>query len=107
MDLFVKEALLALLVGTTHYVDTGKPETAIIYHAEDRTAGMRLPDGRTFEGRWSPTAQGYDVSWTDGPSGEWRIARTDDARFVYLDVDGNERGTITQIVPGDAEGFSR
>ncbi len=98
----VNEALLALLIGTTHYVDLGQPQEAVIYYEDAQSAWMRLPNGPTLSGDWKLTEAGYFVAWKDGPSAEWRIGRAP-SRIVYVDSEGTERGDVTRIVPGDAE----
>lgn len=101
MDFLAKELLLAFLVGTTHHVDIGQPEEAVIYYEDEDTAHMRLPNGDEFRGDWRLTEVGYHVAWKDGPSGEWRVAKTDE-RIFYVDAAGEDRGDVTRITPGDA-----
>ena len=40
-----------------------------------------------------------------GPSAGWQID-AEPGRIAYLDKDGIERGSITRIVPGDAENLA-
>jgi len=101
MEFMVKEMLLAVLLGTTHYVDTGKPQPAIIYYEDAKVAHMRLPNGNALKGAWRMTDAGYAVAWGDGTESEWRIAREPE-RLYYVDAAGADRGHITKIVPGDA-----
>ncbi len=105
MEFLVKELLLVLLVGNTHYIDVGKPDPAIIYYQDEEAAFMQFPNGHKVEGNWQLTDAGYHVDWTDGPEGEWRVARGD-GRLFYVDAEGNDRGDINKIIPGDAAGFA-
>lgn len=100
-----RAALEPLMVGSTHYIDVGKPVEAVIYYETSKKAHMFFPSGKTVEGAWRYTDTGYFVNWKDGPEGDWRIA-FEPGRLVYLDGDGSERGDITRISPGDAHGFT-
>lgn len=105
MEILMKEALMVLMLGATHYVDTGFAEPAIIYYEDDDTAHMTLPDGRAMLGQWRFADNSYHVAWNGGEEAEWRIAFTP-GRLVYLDATGAERGDITRIVPGNPEGYA-
>ena len=105
MDVLTNSLLAVVMLGSTHYVNLGEQQTAIIFYEDESTAHMRLPDGKTLTGEWRFTTNGYQVEWIDGPTGEWQIA-FEPGRFAYLDDRGEERGDIAKIVPGDPEGFS-
>lgn len=107
MDFFVKEALLALMIGTTHYVDTGPQGEAVIYYEDASQAHMRLGNGAVWSGDWRLTNSGYHVAWDEGPAGDWQIGRASDSRFVYVDGTGAERGDIKRIVPGNPEALGK
>ncbi|MEO1494054.1 MAG: hypothetical protein AAFV19_18020 [Pseudomonadota bacterium] len=105
MDFLVKDLLLVMMLGNTHYVDVGKPDPAIIFYETETRAHMQFPDGKAFRGAWNLTDGGYYVDWTGGPKAEWRLARAP-GRLFYVDAEGNDRGSITKIVPGDPAGIS-
>ena len=104
MDVLTNSLLAVIMLGSTHYIDVGKEQPAIIYYENEDTAFMRFPDGKTFAGEWKFTTNGYFVDWVGGPEGEWQIA-FEPGRFTYLDAQGNERGDIAQIAPGNPEGL--
>ena len=104
MEILTPALLSVIMLGSTHYVDIGEAEPAVIFYEDEDTAFMRLPDGNTLVGDWRFTSNGYFVAWADGPEGEWRIG-FEPGRFAYLDAGGTERGTIIRIHPGNPEGF--
>ena len=97
-------ALGILMIGSTHYVDIGKSEDAVIYYPDDTSAHMRLPDGPSMNGALEMGDDGYRVSWADGPEGDWQIVY-EPGVLTYIGPDGEPAGTISMIVPGDPEGF--
>ena len=105
MDFLIKDLLLVMMLGNTHYIDVGKDQPAIIYYEDEDSAHMRFPNGKSVEGVWRMTESGYYVDWENGPAGEWRIAR-DQGRMFYVDSKGTDRGNISKIVPGDAADLS-
>ncbi|MGH1483912.1 MAG: hypothetical protein ACRBM6_35400 [Geminicoccales bacterium] len=102
MDILANGLLAVIMLGSTHYIDVGKEQPAIIFYEDEDTAFMRFPNGKTVTGEWRFTTDGYFVDWADGPEGEWQIA-FEPGRFTYLDDQGRERGDISQIMPGDPE----
>ena len=102
MDILSNSLLAVIMLGSTHYIDIGEQQSAVIFYEDGDTAYMRLPDGKAFTGEWRFTTDGYFVDWADGPEGEWQIT-FEPGRFAYVDDQGAERGGITQIVPGDPE----
>ena len=105
MQFLIKDIQLTIMLGSTHYVDTGQPRPAVIYYQTAETAFIRFPDGNVLEGEWNLTDAGYHIAWQGGPSAAWRIAHQP-GRFWYVDETGAERGDITMIVPGDAENLA-
>ena len=97
-------ALGILMIGSTHYVDIGEREEAVIYYPDATSAYMRLPDKAPMSGSIEIGDDGYTVSWNDGPEGAWQIGH-EPGVFTYLGPDGEPAGTISRIVPGDPEGF--
>ena len=95
-------ALGILMIGSTHYVDIGKSEDAVIYYPDATSAFMRLPDTPSMSGSMTMAEDGYTVSWDDGPEGRWQISH-EPGTFTYIGPDGEPAGTISMIVPGDPE----
>lgn len=102
MDILSQATLAVIMVGATHYVDIGAPKDAVIYYESATEAHMVLPDGVSFSGAWRFTDQGYHVDWRDGPSGDWTLSYAP-GRIGYVNGEGEELGTITRIVFGNAE----
>lgn len=101
-------ALSLLLTGSTHYLvtdATAPGKEAAIYYATPGEAHMRLPSGVQWRGSCGLTPTGYHVDWTGGPSAAWQID-AEPGHIVYRDAEGIERGALTRIVPGDAEGLA-
>lgn len=98
------KVLAVILVGTTHYVDIGKETDAVIYYPSETAAHMTLPGGPTWQGSLEIKKDGYFVNWNDGPQGHWKISYTP-GKFTYIGPDGKAAGTISRIVPGNAEKF--
>ena len=97
-------ALKVLLIGSTHYIETGSGQEAAIYYESEKVAHMRIPDGITWRGDLQLHTDGYHVTWQNGPQGAWKIGFAP-GKFVYLDGEGKDRGSITKIVPGNPEDF--
>jgi len=104
MTTLVGEALAVILIGSTHYVDVGKNDDAIIYYPSDTVAHMTLPDGPTWKGAMEIREDGYYVDWEGGPEGYWQISYQP-GKFVYISPEGKPAGTVTRIVPGNPENF--
>jgi hypothetical protein len=102
MDFLSATVIGVMMVGTTHYVDIGAPREAVIYYEDAEVAHMVLPDGASWTGAWHLTDAGYHVAWEQGPSGDWQLNYTP-GRIGYVNSDGQELGTITRIVFGNAE----
>ena len=102
MDFLTQTTMAVIMVGSTHYVDIGAPQEAVIFYESASAAHMVLPDGASFSGSWHLTDGGYHVDWIDGPSGEWRLNYAP-GRIGYVDGEGNDLGPITRIVFGNAE----
>jgi hypothetical protein len=105
MNLADQPVLSVLLNNMTHFVDIGAPEEAVMYYQTDGASHIRLPDGTVMHGSWKVNHRGYDVDWTNGPSGSWSFEYSP-GRIVYVDKDGKAQGPITRIVPGDTAGLS-
>jgi hypothetical protein len=105
MPTFKKPELAALLVRTTHHVDTGDGKRATIYYESEHRAHMRRPDGVVMTGDWSLLDDGYRVDWQGGPSGTWAL-RAEPGRISYIDAEGQERGTVQAIEFGHNASFS-
>ena len=97
-------ALGVLMIGSTHYVDIGKREDAVIYYPDATSAYMRLPDTAPMSGSMEIDEDGYTVSWDDGPTGRWQIEH-EPGTFTYIGPDGEPAGDVSMIVPGDPEGL--
>ncbi|MGD1886705.1 MAG: hypothetical protein ACFB01_06205 [Cohaesibacteraceae bacterium] len=102
MDFLSASVMGVLMVGATHYVDIGAPREAVIFYQDEQLAHMVLPDGAAWSGVWRLTDTGYHVAWQDGPSGDWRLNYAP-GRIGYVNGDGEELGTISRIVFGNAE----
>lgn len=106
MTILDRSTLAVLLTGTTHYIDIGQGADAAIYYESAKAAHMKLPGGGVLHGAWSLGDDGYHIDWQDGPSADWHIAQPEPGVFAYLDGNEERRGTVTRIVPGDAEGLA-
>ena len=96
------EALVILMIGSTHYVDIGQAEAAAIYYATETEVYMSLPGAEPMVGTLDLNDKGYFVNWNNGPEGRWQLTY-EPGIFQYIGPDGNVAGTIEQIVPGDPE----
>ncbi|MEL7525900.1 MAG: hypothetical protein AAFN16_09035 [Pseudomonadota bacterium] len=47
MDLLTGKLLAVVMIGSTHYVDIGQGEDAIIYYPNESVAHMQLPTADT------------------------------------------------------------
>lgn len=106
MTILDRNTLTVLLTGTTHYIDVGQGADAAMFYETAERAHMRLPNGSILHGAWSLRDDGYHVDWKDGPSADWHIAAPEPGCFAYLDAAKERRGTVTRIVPGDAESLA-
>lgn len=105
MGTIMGKALFILMIGSTHYVDIGLNEDAVIYYQDATVSYMRLPDKPVMVGSLEIQEDGYFVDWAQGPEGNWKIG-FEPGTFTYIDPDGKVAGTITRIVPGDSEKLS-
>lgn len=104
MTILESVVLTVLLIGNTHYIDIGAGTDAVMYYESEKTAHMTLPGKSAWEGALTMKADGYHVAWKDGPAGDWKI-RHEAGVFTYIGPDGKPAGTITRIVPGNAESY--
>lgn len=102
MSMILGNALAMLMIGSTHYVDVGLKEDAVIYYPTATVAYMRLPDKPVMTGKLKLEEDGYFVNWAEGPEGSWKISY-EPGTFTYIGPDGKDAGTITRIIPGDSE----
>ncbi len=102
MTPIIGKALAILMIGSTHYVDVGQSEDAVIYYPTETTAHMQLPGKPALTGDLRLLDNGYFVNWQSGPEGNWQIAYSP-GTFTYLGPDGKPAGIITKIVPGNPE----
>ncbi len=101
-----RNQLAVLMTGNTLYIDIGKHTDAVVYYGVANDAYMRLPGSDALmRGDWQFRETGYSVEWRGGPKGDWAIDH-EAGRFTYLDGDHQVRGTVSKIVPGDAEQFA-
>lgn len=101
MKIVEGNALEALTVGFSHFVDIGKAKDAVIYYETERNVRMLLPDGAHLSGEWKQVEGGYHVAWKGGPEGKWQIS-SEPGVLAYIDPSGKRAGTITRIMPGNA-----
>ncbi|MBL4875041.1 MAG: hypothetical protein JKY10_00890 [Cohaesibacteraceae bacterium] len=107
MSILTAKVLAVLMVGSTHYVDTGKGTDAVIYYPTKTEVHMALPNGGPiWHGTYEIGSEGYFVRWNNGPKGNWKIDYQP-GKFTYIGPDGNAAGTITRIVPGDPENTAK
>ena len=106
MSTILGKALFILMIGSTHYVDVGLEEDAVIYYESDTVTHMRLPNKPVMVGRLEMQENGYFVNWKDGPEGDWKISY-EPGTFTYIGPDGKAAGNITKIVPGDSENLAK
>jgi hypothetical protein len=105
MDFLSGKLLAVVMIGSTHYVDVGQGEDAIIYYPSENVAHMRLPKAeKSLKGQVTLENDGYHVKWEGGPEGFWKIAY-EPGTFTYFGPDGEAAGTITRLVPGNVAGF--
>lgn len=104
MATITANALAILMIGSTHYVDTGQERDAVIYYPSETTAHMTLPNGQEMKGQLTMLNDGYHVKWIDGPEGKWKITYQP-GTFTYIKPDGDAAGTISKIVPGNPENY--
>ena len=100
-----KDALSVLMPGFTHYVDLGAAGEAVIHYGADNASYMRMPDGKRMTGQWTLLDEGYRVAWQDGPDLTWHLDH-EPGSIAYVDAGDERRGTVTRIVPGDAEALA-
>ena len=80
-------ALGILMIGSTHYVDIGKSEDAVIYYP-DAVQRLHASAGHPADERLDDDGEdGYSVSWDDGPEGRWQISH-EPGTFTYIGPDG-------------------
>ncbi|MEO0496791.1 MAG: hypothetical protein AAF141_05395 [Pseudomonadota bacterium] len=104
MGILEKLILSVIMIGNTHYVDVGQEVDAVIYYPSETEAHMTLPGVPAMEGQLTLKSDGYHVAWDNGPAGDWKI-RHENGVFTYVGPDGKDAGTISKIVPGNAEGY--
>ena len=100
------DQLALLMTGNTLYLDIGQETDAVIYYGVANDAYMRMPGkDALMSGSWRLGTAGYSVEWRDGPKAEWAVEH-EAGRFTYLDIERTPRGTVSKIVPGDAENLA-
>lgn len=105
MDILTGKLLAVVMIGSTHYVDVGQSEDAIIYYPNETVAHMQLPKADApLTGKVTLKDDGYYVKWDGGPEGFWKISYAPGS-FTYINPEGEAAGTITRLVPGNAAGF--
>ncbi|CDX61170.1 conserved hypothetical protein [Mesorhizobium plurifarium] len=104
MTILNRDALAIIMAGTTHVIDMGGKNAFIYYETDDR-AHMLLPDGKRYHGVWTLLDDGYEIEWTDGPTGSWKLDHTPGA-IDYVDATGAARGRISRIDFGDPQRLS-
>ena len=105
------DALDALLTGNTIYIDVpaggpmGDGGEMPLYYGADGSVKARLPTGATMVGAYTIAGDRYCVDWDPAPTNSCTsIVRGEGGGLAFVDPDeGDERGTVTRIVPGDVE----
>jgi len=105
MTYLAKDTLSVLMPGFTHYVDLGGGKEAAIHYGTDSASFMRLPTGERMTGTWKLLDDGYHVAWENGPEMTWHLDHQPGS-IAYVDGGEERRGTVTRIVPGDAESLA-
>lgn len=98
MRVLETEVLEVLLPGFTHHIDIGQDTDAKMSFGAGGLAQMVLPGKPPMNGEWTPRPDGYQVAWTNGPVGAWKIGH-EAGRLTYIDPTGREVGTVTRIEP--------
>ena len=108
-----KSQLDALLTGNTVYLPLppggpGGPDggTAAFYFGADGRASLKLPTGTLLVGPWTLGDDHYRCEWENGPKNSCsRIVKVNGAMLTIDHASGTNRGPISSIVPGNAEGL--
>lgn len=98
MTLLDQTVLDILLPGFTHHIDIGQEADAKMSFGAGGLAQMELPGKPPMNGEWKPMPNGYQVTWSNGPKGDWQIAH-ETGKLTYIDPTGREAGTVTRIEP--------
>lgn len=111
---FSTEQHEALLSGNTVYLAVppggpGGPDGGIapVKYGADGSAAAVLPAGMTLVGTWRLEDSHYCVDWDNGPKNSCtEIRRTEDGGLALFEIEeGQPRGSIERIVPGNPEGL--
>ncbi len=93
----------ALLTGNTVYLAT-PGGTAPVYYGADGRAAANLPNGVELRGTWALNGAAYCIDWENGPKNSCtRVVKTEAGISMFDLANGDPRGGIERIVPGNAE----
>ena len=111
---FSTAQLDALLTGNTVYLaippgGPGGPDGGIapVKYGADGSAAAVLPVGTTLVGTWRLEEGHYCVDWENGPKNSCtEMRRTEDGGLMLFEIaEGQPRGRVDRIVPGNPEGI--